>query len=90
MGSVVNGSIITAKLKAELGTVGNNELVLNKLEQFSQFFSMRFLIWSASTLVQNVLGRGPVPSFAPPFTPVGQVMNGSVISVPGVLIGNKF
>lgn len=40
----------------------------------------------AGTFVRGVLGTGPVPSFAPPFVPVGPVVGGSVISTPGQLL----
>lgn len=39
----------------------------------------------AASLVRNALGTGPIPSFAPPFVPVGPVVNGSVLPNPGVL-----
>jgi hypothetical protein len=45
-----------------------------------------FHMWAASTLVVNVLGHGPVPSFAPPYVPVGPVVGGTVLPVTGVLL----
>jgi hypothetical protein len=33
-----------------------------------------------------VLGKGPIPTFAPPFVPVGPVVMGDNIAVPGHLI----
>jgi hypothetical protein len=48
-------------------------------------FNTVFQVVKTSTLVQNVLGTGPIPSFAPPVTPVGPVVGGSVIPTPGVL-----
>ncbi|HUJ28411.1 MAG TPA: hypothetical protein VLW85_20460 [Myxococcales bacterium] len=38
--------------------------------------SLAFLIWNPSQMVMAVLGKGPVPSFAPPFVPVGPVAGG--------------
>ena len=35
---------------------------------------------------QRVLGKGPVPSFAPPYVPVGPVVGGDNIAVPGHLL----
>lgn len=49
------------------------------------FFAV-FQIFKVSTLVQNVLGMGPVPVFAPPFVPVGPVLLGTGISPPGCLV----
>jgi len=41
--------------------------------------------WLASAQVMLVLGFGPVPSFAPPYVPVGPVVNGTNIAAPGHL-----
>jgi hypothetical protein len=36
--------------------------------------------------VKLVLGSGPVPSFAPPYVPVGPVVGGTASSPPGALL----
>jgi len=38
------------------------------------------------TMVKGVLGSGPVPTFAPPYVPVGPVLGGTAISPPGALL----
>lgn len=48
--------------------------------------SLAFLIWMSSQMVMLVLGKGPIPSFAPPFVPVGPVVGGDNVSAPGHLI----
>ena len=40
-------------------------------------------IWEPATQVTNVLGTGPVPSFAPPYVPVGPVVGGVGNMTPG-------
>ena len=55
-------------------------------EAISQAFNTVFQTFKASTLVQNVLGTGPVPSFAPPVAPVGPVVAGTVIPTPNVFV----
>jgi hypothetical protein len=45
--------------------------------------SLAFLIWNAAQMVMAVLGKGPIPSFAPPFVPVGPVVSGDNIAAPG-------
>ena len=40
-------------------------------------------IWEPSTMVTNVLGTGPIPTFAPPFVPVGPVVGGVGTMTPG-------
>lgn len=49
-----------------------------------------FSAWLAGTQVQLVMGHGPVPTFAPPYVPVGPVVNGSVIAAPGPLASGTF
>ncbi len=44
-----------------------------------------FTLWHTTTMVNNVLGMGPVPTFAPPFVPAGPVLCGNNIPVPGIL-----
>jgi peptidoglycan hydrolase-like protein with peptidoglycan-binding domain len=39
-----------------------------------------------SSMVKNVLGTGPVPTFAPPYVPVGPVVGGIAMSPPGALL----
>ncbi len=47
--------------------------------------SVCFLLWLLSQQVMNVLGKGPIPSFAPPYVPVGPVVGGDNIAIPGHL-----
>jgi len=55
-------------------------------DAIAKAFNTIFQVFKASTMVQNVLGMGPIPTFAPPFVPVGPVVMGSVIPTPGVLV----
>lgn len=43
-----------------------------------------FAIWVAAQ-TQIVMGKGPIPTFAPPYVPVGPVVGGDVLSIPGHL-----
>lgn len=54
-------------------------------DALAKAFSVVFQIFKASTLVQNVLGTGPIPTFAPPFVPVGPVVMGTGNGAPGCL-----
>lgn len=42
-----------------------------------------FLLWLVSQQIMNVLGKGPVPPYAPPYVPVGPVVAGDNIAAPG-------
>jgi hypothetical protein len=43
-------------------------------------------MWLPQQQVMLVMGKGPIPTFAPPFVPVGPVMGGDNIAVPGHLM----
>jgi len=45
--------------------------------------ALGFLIWMASQQAMLVMGKGPVPTFAPPYVPVGPVVMGDNIGAPG-------
>ena len=48
-------------------------------------FTGPFNAMKMSTMVTNVIGTGPVPTFAPPFVPVGPVIGGIGTGPPGCL-----
>jgi hypothetical protein len=54
-------------------------------DAIAKAFNVVFQIFKVSTSVQNVLGVGPVPTFAPPFVPVGPVIAGVGTGAPGCL-----
>jgi hypothetical protein len=49
------------------------------------WFTSRFLPWQTGAVLTNVLGWGPVPSYAPPYVPVGPVANGTFRAPPGFI-----
>lgn len=55
-------------------------------EAISTGFNAAFMLWVSSQMVTMVLGKGQVPTFAPPYVPVGPVVMGDIISVPGHLL----
>lgn len=48
-------------------------------------FATVFQMFKISTLVQNVLGTGPIPTFAPPVIPMGPVVGGVGTGAPGCI-----
>ncbi len=52
-------------------------------EAIATVLSLAFVIWLASQQVMLVMGKGPIPSFAPPYVPVGPVVGGDNIAAPG-------
>lgn len=49
-------------------------------------FSKAVAAWIASQVVTGVMGRGPVPTYSPPYVPVGPVVMGDNIGSPGHLL----
>lgn len=47
--------------------------------------SVAFASWLPQQMVIGVLGKGSIPTFAPPYVPVGPVVGGDNIAVPGHL-----
>jgi len=47
--------------------------------------STSFMAWLPMQQIMNVLGKGSIPTFAPPVAPVGPVVMGDNIAVPGHL-----
>ena len=48
--------------------------------------SLAFLMWLPMQQVMLVMGKGPIPTFAPPFVPVGPVVGGDNLAIPGHLM----
>ena len=55
-------------------------------EAVSTGFNQVFQIWQTTTMIQNVIGTGPVPTFAPPVVPLGPVVAGIGTMPPGGFI----
>jgi hypothetical protein len=47
---------------------------------------LALLLWRPAQQVRMVMGKGPIPTFAPPYVPVGPVVGGDNISAPGHLM----
>jgi hypothetical protein len=54
-------------------------------DSIADAFEKCFLTWQTSTMVTNVLGSGPIPTFAPPVVPAGPVVGGVANMAPGGL-----
>ena len=52
------------------------------LESIATATAMAFLSWLPMQMVLGLLGKGPVPTYAPPYVPVGPVVAGDVLPTP--------
>jgi hypothetical protein len=75
-------SAMKGQMVGQLGDPGaplHSEL----FEAICDAFEKSYNLWKVSTMVTNVLGTGPIPTFAPPYVPVGPVVGGVGTMVPG-------
>ena len=82
----VPASLAPAAMKGQMiGLLGDPQAMYHK-ELFGAVcdaFDKCFKIWQGATQVTNVLGTGPIPTFAPPYVPVGPVVGGVGNMTPG-------
>lgn len=52
-------------------------------DAISTVVSLAFMIWLPSQQMMTVMGKGQIPTFAPPFVPAGPVMMGDNLPIPG-------
>jgi hypothetical protein len=48
------------------------------IKRYAKWYEKSFDDWFQHTTVQNLIATGPVPSFAPPYVPVGPVVRGEI------------
>ena len=79
---------VASKLKKAMVDNYGDKKALHHEELFDAIatgLTVAFLLWVLSQQIMNVLGKGPIPTFAPPYIPVGPVIGGDNIAVPGHL-----
>jgi hypothetical protein len=93
--SAMMASIITPfPMKNEMGSALDGDLKSKDPdkhyealhEAIATVLALAFIMWLPSQMVMLVLGKGPVPTFAPPYVPVGPVLMGDNIPLPGHLM----
>jgi hypothetical protein len=78
----ISSNVLKMQMVGQLGdpkALHHQEL----FESIADAFEKSYNLWKVSTMVTNVLGTGPVPTFAPPFVPVGPVVGGVGTMTPG-------
>jgi hypothetical protein len=82
----ISSSIMKMQMVSQLGDPQapfHQEL----FESITDAFEKCYNLWKVSTMVTNVLPTlAPVPTFAPPYVPVGPVVGGMAIMAPGGLV----
>lgn len=80
---MIDPAMIRDAMKQKLGAPGPFSDPL--FESIAGGFSQAVRTWLMVQMVTQVMGTGPVPTFAPPFVPAGPVVNGTIIPQPGHL-----
>jgi hypothetical protein len=81
--TMVAASISASGLKPQLVGIAGDPRFESLCDAIADAFEKSFTFWKVATMVTNVMGTGPVPTFAPPYVPVGPVVGGVGTMVPG-------
>jgi hypothetical protein len=79
-------AVSMATMKSQMvGMLGDPQAPFHAelFEAICDAFEKCVQIWQTSTMVTNVLGTGPIPTFAPPVVPAGPVVAGTGTMTPG-------
>jgi hypothetical protein len=77
--------IALAPAPLPLALVGADQREQEALDAVAMALRGAFELWRTGRIVHGLLGRGPVPTFAPPFVPVGPVVGGTAFAPPPAL-----
>lgn len=78
----ISRAVLKGQMVAQLGDP-HGSFMGELFESLSTAFEQCYNTWKVSTQVTQVLGTGPVPTFAPPFVPGGPVVAGVGNMIPG-------
>jgi hypothetical protein len=82
---VINPSSVATNVIGGLGELANEPGAQEAANSFGASLSMSFMSWIAGKMLKNLMGKGNVPSFAPPYVPAGPVVMGDVLPTPGII-----
>jgi len=71
---------LASAVRQALGARASESGAAEAIDAFTREVGARFYLWLSSAQVTLVLGKGNVPTFAPPYCPVGPVVNGDAAS----------
>jgi hypothetical protein len=85
-GASIDAGKVSSSILSSLGSLADEPGAQSAVNNFATLFSVGFMIWFVTKQVMNVMGKGPVPTFAPPYVPVAPVVMGDVLPTSGILI----
>lgn len=80
--AIINASLLANQMFSQHGDP-KAQYARELFDAISTGVATCFATWQTTTLVSNVIGTGPVPSFAPPYVPGGPVVGGIGAMTPG-------
>jgi len=75
---------LAAAIKSRIGEAANLPGGADAINEFCRWLNIGFVAWLPPAQVNMVMGKGPVPGFAPPTVPVSPVVGGKGDSVPSI------
>ncbi len=83
----LSAASLKASIRNALGTRASDLKALAAINEFAEDFAARFTKYRAIVMVTNVLGTGPVPTFAAPIVNSGPVVGGKGTMKAGGFVG---
>lgn len=83
----LSAASLKASIRNALGARARDAQAAAAINEFADDFAARFARYQAAAMVTNVIGSGPIPTFAPPYVPVGPVVGGKGNMKPGGFTG---
>jgi hypothetical protein len=74
------------------GLAGRESAAAEKaVQELAKWVEASFREWKVAAQITGVTGKGPIPTYAPPYVPVGPVVMGDNLSMPGhTIAGPRF
>jgi len=79
---------LTSALRPHLKAAGGSPD--NALKTLAHWVDGSFSEWKSTVRLTGLIGKGPVPTFAPPYVPVGPVLAGDNMSTGPLFAGPRF
>jgi len=82
---ICTASELSRKIVEKLGPSPEYREASDAIRRYADWLARCFRTWRSKAVLRNVSGSGPVPTFAPPYSPVGPCVQGSLQSMTPVL-----
>lgn len=87
---LLKANALKVQILSRLGKWKEDPEAKRAVERFSEWLDESFTSAITKSQITNLMGQGPVPTFAPPEVPSGPVVGGSIIPSPGCFANLQF